>query len=205
MPIIRAQVILKTVDQVPENFVTNSFAFEVPTPATGAPLITPILKNFYDNLVGYLSPVIAQNAHSVKYSLLPGTPPNYPFLESTFNLVAAPAGSALPDEIAVCMSFQGTRGAGFPQARRRGRIFFGPLDSTAATGNRPAGAFTAALANQGNNIDFAVAALGAGYGWGVWSPTDGSFTPVVNGWVDNAFDVQRRRGVRPTGRNVFPP
>jgi hypothetical protein len=26
---------------------------------------------------------------------------------------------------------------------------------------------------------------------------------VTNGWVDNAFDIQRRRGVTPTSRSTF--
>jgi len=203
MATIRAQVILKTVDNVAENFVSNSWAFDCPTPADAPDLLTPLIEDFYSTLRGYLSPVIAQNNHTVKYSVLPGTPPNYPFEEDTFNLTTAPSGTALPDEVAVCLSFQGSRGAGFPQARRRGRIYFGPLATVAATGNRPATALLTLMGTTALTLMTDVNALGAGYGWVVWSPTDGSAVEVTNGWIDNAFDTQRRRGVDYTSRTVF--
>lgn len=200
---LRAQVILKTVDAVPENYVSNSFSFYAVDPISITALLTPIIKTFYDTLVGYMSPVITQNGHEIKYSHLPGTPPNYPYDTDTFNLSAAPSGTAQPDELAVCLSFQGNRVAGEPQARKRGRIYFGPLDSTAIGGNRPNAPLITALAGAGDALGTAVIAIGAGNWWTVWSPTSGTSANVADGWVDNAFDIQRRRGVLPTSRTLF--
>lgn len=200
---MRAQVILKTVDNVAENYVTNSWAFKGEDTEESTTAITTALKNFYSNIVSYLSPSIAQNGHAVKYYTLPGTKPNYPFDEDSFNLASAPAGTALPSEIAVCLSFQGTRAAGFPQARRRGRIYIGPLDQTAATGDRPSSGLLTAMAVQATNFSTEIDAITGDVQWAVWSPSDGQSVAIDNGWVDNAFDVQRRRGVAYTSRTTF--
>jgi len=39
-----------------------------------------------------------------------------------------------------------------------------------------------------------------GWDWVVYSPTNGNTVNVDNGWVDNAFDTQRRRGLAVTAR-----
>lgn len=203
MAAYRAQVILHTTDAVPENYVSNSWAFEqstVPLDTTG---VTGLLEDFYSTIRGYLSPTIAQNGHEVKYTALPGSPPNYPFEEDTFNLSSPTSGTALPDEVAVCLSFQGARSAGFPQNRRRGRVYIGPLATTAATGNRPNSTFISLLASSALTFMSGIHGLtGAPY-WSVWSPTDGAAVEITNGWIDNAFDTQRRRGVKSTSRTTF--
>lgn len=203
MPTCRAQVILRTSDNVIENFVTNSWAFDVPSYSGAGAVLTPILTTFYNALRPYMSPLMGQNNHLIKYSGLPGSPPNYPFDEDTFNLTTAPAGTALPEELSVALSFQGTRQAGFPQARRRGRIYLGTFNTSVFTGNRPATTFTNAMVAAAQALKGSVTAAGAGFGWVVWSSADGAAVPVNNGWIDNAFDVQRRRGVDPTARTTF--
>jgi len=37
--------------------------------------------------------------------------------------------------------------------------------------------------------------------WQVWSPTDNQGRDVTNAWVDDAWDVQRRRGLRASTRS----
>ena len=203
MAIIRAQVVLKTADAIPENFVSNSWCFRLDASAGSGAILTPLLKAFYDSLVSYYSPVITQNGHEIKYSLLPGVMPNYPFDTDIFNLGAAPAGGKLPDEVAVCLSFQGQKAAGAPQARRRGRVYLGPLDTAAATDNRPATAFLTAIGNAATTLKANTTAVGGTAAWCIWSVADQVEVPVDNGWIDNAFDVQRRRGVLPTSRTTF--
>lgn len=200
---IRAQVLLHTADNVPENFISNSWAFTVDSPAAAGANLTPILKAYYDSVRTYLSPVIAASGHEIKYTVLPGTPPNYPYDIDLWAFGTPPGGSAIPDEVSLCLSFQGTRGAGFPQARRRGRVYIGPFNSTALNGNRPAAALMTAMANAAITLKAAVTAVGGTYAWDVWSPTDGASTHVNNGWIDNAFDTQRRRGVAYTSRTTW--
>lgn len=199
-----AQVVLHTADNVPENFISNTFSFEAPSLSGVSTLTTPLLKAFYDSLnTPLLSPVIAQNGHEIKYFELPGLTPNYPFDIDVFNLAGVPSGTALPDEVSICLSFQGVVVAGLPQARRRGRVFLGPLKTTAATANRPSTTALTAVGVAAVNLRTSFAALGTGYWWTVWSPSNGSSTVITNGWSDNAFDTQRRRGVLATSRAVW--
>lgn len=39
--------------------------------------------------------------------------------------------------------------------------------------------------------------------WRIWSPTNNNSVLIDNGWVDNAWDTQRRRGVEATARTIF--
>jgi len=43
----------------------------------------------------------------------------------------------------------------------------------------------------------------ADWTWVVYSTVDNAMYPVDNGWVDNSWDTQRRRGVKPTARYTF--
>jgi len=201
----RAQVVLRTSDNVPENFITNTLAFrtfgEVPL---NTDEVTVAIKDFYDDLVSYYSVAVAQNGHMIKYYELPGLTPNYPFEEDTFNLAAPPAGSGLPSEVSLVLSFQGIRQAGFPQARRRGRIYIGPLDTSGMDDQRPLATFVTNLANAGATFKANIQAITGGqHNWAIWSSVDQECVDVANGWVDNAWDTQRRRGLRATSRTTF--
>jgi hypothetical protein len=59
------------------------------------------------------------------------------------------------------------------------------------------------MASQAINIKAAVNALAGNNDWCVWSVADQIAVPVANGWIDNAFDVQRRRGVDYTSRTLW--
>jgi len=43
-------------------------------------------------------------------------------------------------------------------------------------------------------------AVTLGVTWSILSRSDGDTKPVVGGYIDNAWDTQRRRGVEPTSR-----
>lgn len=204
MGTIRAQVILHTVDAFPANYVTNSWAFMGTDPIADSTALTSALRVFYNSwITTYMPSTIAQNGHEVKYYDLPGLTPNYPVLESTFNLASAPAGSPLPSELAICLSFQGARTPGLPQARRRGRVYVGPLAAGAQTSGRPTAALTTILATAASTLKSTVDALAGDTEWAIWSVADQAPVDIVGGWVDNAFDVQRRRGLEETSRTTW--
>lgn len=201
---IRAQVILHTTDANPENYISNSWCFKNFDPGTDDAATVTMLKDFYDDITAsYWSSVIAQNGHEVKLSELPGTPPNYPYFESTFNLATAPSGSALPSECAIALSFQGARVAGFPQSRRRGRLYLGPWGATANVSGRPLAALMTQIANAALTLKATADSIGSLGGWAVWSTVDQAAVRVDNGWIDNAWDTQRRRGLSYTSRTLF--
>lgn len=137
----------------------------------------------------------------------PGAPslPNLPVATGAFFLQPPISqGNNLPEEVAVVMSFQGPPLTGVSQASRRGRIYVGPLIIAALTGGgRPTASFIAGLVGAGQRLNDASAVAGGANEWGVYSPTNDTFTPVTNGWVDDAADTQRRRGQSPTLRTTW--
>jgi hypothetical protein len=118
--------------------------------------------------------------------------------------------TGLPNEVAACVSFHDANLAG-----QRGRIYFGPLAYSVLEASIPGDAVltpaarltlaNAAAALRDKNTNAAR--------WAVKSVSrkDASITrdnpvyrTIKSGWVDNAFDTQRRRGTKPTERFVFP-
>lgn len=97
-------------------------------------------------------------------------------------------------EIALCLSF----GGGNKTPRERGRLYIPHVKcSNSAPAVRPTsterdkvGALAAIFSNLGGlNVD-----------WSVYSPTTKQDTTVKYWYVDDEWDVQRRRGDRPTTR-----
>lgn len=119
--------------------------------------------------------------------------------------------AGLPSEVCACLSFRGSLVSGANAARRRGRVYIGPLNTAAQAQILSNGQMSViaglqnALVNGANRLRDDLAALAIG--WGVYSPTtrgagpalDG-FVPIVHAWCDDAFDTQRRRGFKATQR-----
>jgi len=158
---------------------------------------------------GALAPVIKQ--YDITGLLHADDDHGSPVAEGTFALGAA-GGTAiqLPPELAICLSFHADQtgfaeetGTTRPRARRRGRVYLGPFmvnaisresneEFVASSSVRAAIAAAATrLRDDANTI------------WAVWSRANASSSPVTGGFVDNAWDVQRRRGVRATARTTF--
>jgi hypothetical protein len=125
--------------------------------------------------------------------------------EEVYSTAVGSMSGGFPHEVAMCLSYRGQAEVGVPQRRRRGRIYIGPLSDQ--TGNisrsggdvRPSDNARATVAN-------AAARLRNRSGPAIWatlSSTDGVAVPVVNGWVDNAYDTQRRRGTKATLRTTW--
>lgn len=128
-------------------------------------------------------------------------------------------GVEFPPEVALCVSFEGPRQSGQPQARRRGRWYFGPLvfNGTSGTDQRVPTttgmtalltAFTGATDPAGNDGPYLSVYSRYTHGnipVGGSPPADQpfpedpellaeSFTLVTHLWIDSAWDTQRRRG-----------
>jgi hypothetical protein len=93
-----------------------------------------------------------------------------------------------------------------PRARRRGRLFIGPLTTDGIDIQQPqpplSGAFTAALRAAAVRMKIGNTATG---NWSVWSRRDATLYLIDQGWTDNAPDTQRRRGFKATTRQVWGP
>lgn len=212
MTLLRAQVRWQGYTNVPEDIYTNTLYFysdDTSTPVVVATNKTAVLTSFYQACFtgGYFSPVVANSGHFVYWYNMGDPEPRAPIFIGVPGLPARGAVGAV-EEAAAVMSFQGERISGVPQARRRGRIYLGPLGANALTGGTST-SFSFITTTFRNQVAAAaethlLPGTEANGQWVVWSPTGLTTTPVTDGWVDNAVDTQRRRGARYTGRFVFP-
>lgn len=244
MSLARCQVVLKHVSGLPRDNVTNTFWVDMgPGDFTEAEAedVAELIRDFYvadppgyaTMLASYLSPSILSVGHEIKVAPInavdgedtrgDGFPPLW---VEVFDLVGRVAElSPLPSEVACCLSFKNMTSGATPPARRRGRIFFGPLGPAAIddTGDiaRPIQRLQDTLHSAGSTMRDALTANGTP--WVVYSrPYEGraageavradgtplpaiaarlgSSLPVTHLWIDNAFDTIRKRGERATAR-----
>lgn len=150
-----------------------------------------------------------------------GTPFGSPIGTSTFSFpTRLGSGLDLPEEVAVVCSYNGDLtdvpiteanpspppATIRPAQRRRGRMYVGPLSSFTVVESsqipRPTSLFRTDL-----GLAFKTMCNGITSGTtgdvAVWSKADAALYPVVAGYVDDAWDIQRRRGPRPTTRTTF--
>lgn len=203
MTAFQLQVTLFPTSNIPADASTNTWSCEADD-LTAAIAFKDAVLDFYDLVLQYLSGDVRQDDHVWKLYDRTDPEPRYPAAEGLFDLVAAPAGNPLPPECAVCVSFEGLPTSGIPQARRRGRIYLGPMDTTTLASNgRPSPTAINGIVSAAD--DLLTASLTATtWLWCVWSTVDGGNTPIARGWVDDEFDTQRRRGRVATTRTVYP-
>lgn len=214
---------------LPQDNVVNNFVFRTattPPSSTELDHITTALTTFYNTGAGTPSHAIcnaistaidrgSNKAHILYYLLdghLDGSAHGSPVRQDDWTLGSAiGTGSNFPSEMAVCLTFHALYltdpefgpGHSRPRARDRGRIYIGPLRDTIkllAVDSEPrldpdwAQAFGAAASRLVADTDTQ---------WVQWSRAAVRTQTVHDGWVDNAFDVQRRRGPDATVRTTW--
>lgn len=204
MAIVLVQVALAHDSALPEDVTVNTWhcSTTLTDGAVGAQNFIDDLKTFYtaiDNTV--LGVTIAGPALFKAYDLADPLP-RVPIVEDSQALTSG--SQVLPQEVALCLSYQAAPISGVNQASRRGRVFLGPIYMGACNPDtgRPE---TAQLTTIATAADALLAAANADttYDWVVYSPTNDTVAIVDNGWIDNAFDTVRSRGVAPTARTIF--
>lgn len=106
------------------------------------------------------------------------------------------AEAAFMREIALCLSYSG----GDHGPSKRGRLYIPHVKlSNDAPAVRPTGTHRDKVAAL---VPILTGLGGANVDWVVHSPTRGTDTPVSKWYVDDEWDVQRRRGGRPTTRSA---
>lgn len=217
MPDILVQVVLGSTSHLPADVVVNTWHFEVANPIADSALddIKSRLLPFYSYLGAndILSEKVDAQTSRIKMYALGDPKPRVPRHDSAF-IYTQPGGKSLPTEVALCLSFRGQLNSGEKAARRRNRVFLGPLSvgtQDTVDGSKPKNATCDAIRSRAQLL----MSLNANNAtkWIVWSPTidktvvpdggDWAGTPVINGWVDNAYDTQRRRGQKATVRQTF--
>lgn len=172
--------------------------------------------------------VVAATGHTLKCYDLVDPPERAVIHQRTFALPVSPASvSILPTETALCLSYKAPHSSGERVRRHRGRIYLGPwtIAATDADGKPVTALLTgiAASAHRLRDHDMPIEQPGGGNfdeGWVVYSggakpldeeghvvegsdPLDPIANRVETGWIDNAFDTQRRRGQKATARTTW--
>jgi hypothetical protein len=123
-----------------------------------------------------------------------GTKPVYPVADVTKSAGLYPA-SPVSRELALCLSFYGSRNV----KRERGRLYFPAFLAAGTYGLRP-------TTGQRDWIKSAVPIFtglgGVDVDWVVYSRVADAATTVKNWWIDDEWDIQRRRGLKATTRTV---
>jgi hypothetical protein len=185
---------------------TNTFHFaSVAEPTNGdMATIAGRLDAFYQAFDNLMSPVIVASAVTYKFFRLADPEPRVPAL-TLAALGLAMGTSGTNEEAAICLSYLAAPVSGQPVARRRGRLYIGPL-ATAAISTSSSSTFTRVASPALSQIPAAAAVLAdqsEAFQWAVYSPTDNIARQIVTGYVDNAVDTQRRRGRVSTARTIF--
>lgn len=201
MAVLRVLSNLKMVSGIPDDDVMNVFHVEADPALPGILDLATGWQSFMDSIAPLFPNTVATSGHTIRAYNLADPEPRAPVLDTTFITPSVSAVDPLPSEVALCISYQGVRVSGDPQRRRRGRMYIGPLSTSQLQDGRPhpvtltdlVTAFEAFYADLASNaIEF-----------GVYSTMDEGLVTLSNGWVDNAFDIQRRRGWAPTSRETF--
>lgn len=214
---IRAVVTMPYTTALPEDVVVNTFHFLTGnSPASPGELtdIMAILRNAYNaDLAGAGSSVAAAlsnlvsraaNAATVECFDLADAEPRLAVSSLAWTVDASSGATASPSEVALCMSFQAAPISGVPQARRRGRVFLGPFNGNVlslTTPGRPSAALIASVVGMGGQL--LADSITEDVPWCVYSRVGDAMAAVTDGWCDNAWDTQRRRGVAASARSIF--
>lgn len=204
MTLHRFQVVIPATSNVVADACVNRWHFDLtgggdPIGSVGAALIS-----FYNAWAAYRASLMTWEGTRLKVYDLTQPEPRVPVSDTLLGLSSAKGTTTMPPEVSLCLSFQAETVSGLNQKRRRNRVYLGPTNEVA---NEPSGrpatlmltdlqaAAQALLNSSGTNPDWA---------WTVYSTfTPTSVVPVQNGWIDDEWDTQRRRGRKPTVRVVF--
>lgn len=225
-----AEVVIPHVDGFTKDEVVNTFVFfgdAEPPSTTNLSDAATAIEAFYNTIPSGLNSIAgtlndsrsrASNAVVIKFydihAHLNGSPHGSPVGTATFTLGAqASGGGALPAEVAAVLTYRSpyfsdvefSPGAR-PRSRHRGRLYIGPLTASALTldSTTKRAYVTAGFRTTMKDAASALATLGGTAIWGQWSRKAALVRIVTDGWVDDAFDIQRRRGEDPITRTVWP-
>lgn len=206
MALFLAQVSFERDSGLPEDRVVNTFHMTGADAAAAGEDIKAALARFYDTastankISDFMSAELAGGALVKIYDMADASP-RVPVYAGTFSVDVS--STALPAEVAVCLSYRAPLASGVDPARRRGRIFIGPLSTGAASGNpaRPAATMIACMAASA--VRLADELNTAAFTWVVYSAAAAASVPITDGWIDNAFDTMRKRGEVATARTEW--
>lgn len=213
---LRCQLSLVNDTALPRDVAQNTWHFQSDSvdPLDDVVLAGAALSTFYQAIEDSFSENCTGDVTMKWYDLTDGEP-RTPIQENGFTITPG-AGTAFPNEVAICLSFRGNLLSGTEPKRRRGRIYLGPLSvSVSANGNGDSQVASTTMEPIADAAaDLRDAGSPSNFQWAVFSPTTAgpppwSFGdlavatfPVTVLYVDNAFDTVRSRGIAATARET---
>jgi len=193
---------------LPKDTYVNTWHFYNGGAPTDFDNVRDMLKDFYcttptGNAVAKYMTNLIQSPATIKAYDMDSPKPRAPSYESTFNLTGLGTGTPVPFECAVCLSFEAARVSGQIQARRRNRVYLGPLASGILwSDGRPLPTAITSIMDAAKRLYAAQAASGS-WKWQVYSGTDNKIYDIKHIWIDDSYDTQRRRGLSPSTRQDY--
>lgn len=228
---VLCRITLPYVSGLPQDVAVNDFVVEFdPTDETERSDVGDALIAFYNDVPTGLSGIYVAKflgtqlsrsslAASIDYydltGHLDGTPHGSPVASRSWTLAAAiGSGSNQPDQLALVNSFHGDLGSLLeivgdtrPKARRRGRIYLGPLRQDYQTldannSPRPTDAMRECINVASHDLaDALTFDSETATRWHVWSRAGEATYTITGGSVDNRFDALRKRSADATDRD----
>ena len=194
----------------PEDAITNTYHFVNTDTVTDYDNVRDMLVNFYTevapdapgSIISFMSNQTVTGDWTLKAYALEDPKPRQPVI--TWQGSADPlASTPLPSEVALVQSFQAEIESGEIPARRRNRVYLGPFGISAnSSEGRPIDNLVATMLFAGKQLILESQAS-LRWTWVAYSPTADQANPITNGWVDNAWDTQRRRGLYYNQRGTY--
>lgn len=207
MSVLRVQVAIPTALQgVGFDGYVNTWYFAnigTSTPAESGADAFGWLTTFYNALGLYIASDSSDSPAAFKVYDLSDPEPRSPVYTNDL-AIPGTSGGYLAPELAVVLSYRCLYRSGVPKGRCRGRVYLGPFVSTANSSGRPSSAAVTAIRNAANAL-LTSSQASTDTVWRVHSELepDSSSQNVTGGWVDDEWDIQRRRSLLPTSRNQF--
>lgn len=187
------QVALHSSTGLPENDCVNVLHYEINAPDTVEGTCDDIAAAYV-----LLNPILGDVVGATIKVYTPGANPGGPDFQKDYATVTGEQNGVR--EVACCLSYATVDDPDASTARRRGRIYVGPLDSSTMQSQRPDSGMRDFV------LDFGEALASAGSAsnttWLMYSQTDAVYVKIESIYVDDAWDVQRRRGLAPTMRET---
>lgn len=207
------QVILPSLSGLPEDVFVNTFHFldnGSTFDAADAAIAFGRLEDFYNDvhapgtlpIADMLSDNIDRANCLMKAYDMDQASPRPPIATTSWVLAAGGTGSEFPNEVCICLSYNSTLGPGDDPRTHRGRIYIGPLSNTGSANVAgevvPQATVLNRVAGAGDFL-----ATPAQLQWAVYSRKEDALRAITHGHVDNAYDIQRRRGKAASARTLW--
>jgi len=192
---ILAQVSVPVVDALPRNRVVITPCFRHSTEF--GLLSGPDFDSLADDLAnGFWTWAGSPGEVRVKLYNLAGQPPHDPVANRVVH-EGVIATYDMPRELSICLSFSG----GPNRPWNRGRLYLPAKWSGVTSGSIGLRPTTTQMAKAGALVSTLAGLGGANVDWIVWSRKLAAATRVERWFVDDEWDIQRRRGMKPTTRS----